>query len=82
MSSQLEGKVAIVTGAARGLGAELAKVLSAEGMRVAMFDMRSSDLERQAGELTTTGGEVLPLVVDLADERQVIAAVELSLIHI
>jgi len=76
MSSQLEGKVAIVTGAARGLGAELVKMLLAEGMRVAMLDMRSSDLEQQAGELTTAGGEVLPLVVDLADERQVIVAVE------
>lgn len=74
-SRPLKGKVAIVTGAARGLGAELAKVLSAEGMRVAMLDVLSSDLEWQAGELSTVGGEVLPLVVDLADESQVAIAV-------
>jgi NAD(P)-dependent dehydrogenase (short-subunit alcohol dehydrogenase family) len=75
MGGKLKSKVAIITGAARGLGAELAKVLLSEGMRVAILDVRSSDLERQAAKLATVGGEVLPVKVDLADEGQVVGAV-------
>lgn len=75
MGGKLKNKVAIITGAARGLGAELAKVLLSEGMRVAILDVRSSDLERQAAKLATVGGEVLPVKVDLADEGQVVGAV-------
>jgi NAD(P)-dependent dehydrogenase (short-subunit alcohol dehydrogenase family) len=47
----LQGKVAVVTGAARGLGAELARQLTDRGARVALVGLEVDELEKLAGEL-------------------------------
>ena len=76
MSRELSDQVAIVTGAARGLGARVAEALAGQGMRVALLDVRGAEVEEQALRMRETSGpEVLPLQVDLADEGQVMEAV-------
>jgi NAD(P)-dependent dehydrogenase (short-subunit alcohol dehydrogenase family) len=66
-------KVAVVTGAARGIGLATAKRFFAEGWRVAMLDVLA---EQQAAEARAFGddGRVLPLACDVADAAQVDAA--------
>ena len=51
MSGRLEGRIAIVTGAARGVGAEIARLFVAEGARVALFDILDDAGKAVAGEL-------------------------------
>lgn len=63
---QLEGKVAVVTGAASGIGFALAKAFVAEGMKVAMGDIEKSALDAAAAELRDSGGDVLTVTLDVA----------------
>jgi 3-oxoacyl-[acyl-carrier protein] reductase len=67
----LDGQVALVTGAGRGIGAGIARRLHAAGARIAVFDRDSTAAEAIAGEL-----EGLPLVGDVCSQDQVVAAVE------
>jgi 2-deoxy-D-gluconate 3-dehydrogenase len=60
----LEGRVAIVTGASRGLGAAITRTLSAEGVRVIAVARSGAALDALAADCP---GEVVPLVCDLAD---------------
>jgi NAD(P)-dependent dehydrogenase (short-subunit alcohol dehydrogenase family) len=65
MSGSLEGKVAVVTGAAQGIGNAIAKGLAAEGARIVVADL--SRAEEAADEFADGIG----LTVDVADEAQV-----------
>lgn len=67
MDLGLKGKVALVTAASGGLGAAIAKVLAEEGARVAITGTKADKLEATAAAIRAKGGEVLPLVWDLAD---------------
>ena len=63
---RLEGKVAIVGGASKGLGRACAEVLAQEGVKVAICSRTQSDLERAGEEIReATGGEVLAYSGDL-----------------
>ena len=76
MAQELKGKVALVTGAARGLGLLVCRDFAREGMRVAGMDMRGELLEAEMGKLRQeTGAEAMALAVDLANEPDVVAAV-------
>ena len=77
----LQGKVAVVTGAAQGLGCAIAKRYAAEGMRVALMDVRADLLGQVAAELTAEGGDVLPITVDLSDAAETQAAIDAALAH-
>ncbi|HEX2543586.1 MAG TPA: SDR family oxidoreductase [Ramlibacter sp.] len=57
MDLQLKGKTALVTGASVGIGRAIAKVLAAEGVRVAVSARRVEKLEELAGEIVAAGGE-------------------------
>ncbi|MHB8999372.1 MAG: SDR family NAD(P)-dependent oxidoreductase, partial [Thermoanaerobaculia bacterium] len=48
---ELEGKVAVVTGASRGIGRAIAETLSGEGMKVLLVARSAEDLERAASSL-------------------------------
>jgi len=67
----LEGKVAVVTGAASGIGRALASAWAAEGMRVVMADVEGPALDDAASALRKTGAEVLEVVTDVRDPAQV-----------
>jgi 3-oxoacyl-[acyl-carrier protein] reductase len=69
-------RTAIVTGAARGIGAGVAKRLAADGMSVAVLDLDETACKRVADEIEAAGGRAIAVGADVADEEQVAAAVE------
>lgn len=69
-------RVAIVTGAARGIGAAVARRLSADGFGVAVLDLDESACATIVSELEEAGGRGLAVGVDVSDEAAVQAAVE------
>ena len=74
------GKVAWVTGAARGIGLAVAERFLHEGYRVALIDIDAAALHAAAARLGATG-TVLALETDVADPHQVQAAVDRSVRH-
>jgi 2-keto-3-deoxy-L-fuconate dehydrogenase len=72
---RLKDQVAIVTGAASGIGAASAELFSGEGARVAMMDRDAAGLEEVAGRLRAAGGEVLTFTLEAADRIAIEAAV-------
>jgi NAD(P)-dependent dehydrogenase (short-subunit alcohol dehydrogenase family) len=71
---RLQGKVALVTGAAQGIGAVYAKALAKEGAKVALADML--DAGPVVEEIRKAGGEAMALTVDVSDEASVDAMVD------
>jgi NAD(P)-dependent dehydrogenase (short-subunit alcohol dehydrogenase family) len=68
---QLEGRTAVVTGAASGIGLAVAEAFIAEGMRVVMADIDEEGLRSHAARLTDHGAEVLAVDVDVRDPEAV-----------
>jgi NAD(P)-dependent dehydrogenase (short-subunit alcohol dehydrogenase family) len=71
MDRRFEGRGALVTGAAQGIGLATASRLAAEGARVALVDVDADAMEAAAEAI---GGDVLELVADVADEPAVAGA--------
>jgi NAD(P)-dependent dehydrogenase (short-subunit alcohol dehydrogenase family) len=72
-------KVAIVTGAGRGVGRQVAQGLAAEGAKVVLVDIRSENIESVASDIADGGGEALPAVCDIARADQVNRMVDRTL---
>lgn len=77
-SVDLTGQVALVTGASSGLGYRFAKVLAAQGAKVAIAARRAEKLDALAEEIRAAGGTALPIAMDATDADQLIAAVAKS----
>jgi NAD(P)-dependent dehydrogenase (short-subunit alcohol dehydrogenase family) len=69
----LTGRVALVTGGARGIGFETARALRARGAKVAIADLDKTTIETAAASL---GGDTFGLVVDVTSARRMATAVE------
>jgi 3-hydroxybutyrate dehydrogenase len=72
---KLEGKVAIVTGAASGLGKEIAHVYAREGARVAIADLNLDAANACAADIRAAGGQAMAVAMDVTSEDAVIAGV-------
>ncbi|HWK84899.1 MAG TPA: 3-hydroxybutyrate dehydrogenase [Caldimonas sp.] len=75
MSSKLVDKIAIVTGAASGIGKEIAATYAREGAKVAIADMNMAAAQAAADELKASGASAMAIAADVTDEAQVNAAV-------
>lgn len=71
MSKLLESKVALVTGAASGIGLEIAREFAIEGAKVVISDLNEKAVHHAAEELKGQGYEVLSAVCDVTNEEQV-----------
>jgi NAD(P)-dependent dehydrogenase (short-subunit alcohol dehydrogenase family) len=70
-SQSLAGKVAIITGASRGIGRAIAVLFSAEGAAVVLAARDAEQLEENARAISRAGGRALAAPVDVADEASV-----------
>lgn len=69
-------RVAIVTGAARGIGAATAERLAREGRSVAVLDLKESEAQEVVDRITAEGGTALAVGCDVSDPDQVDTAVQ------
>src|SRR5215210_1966290 len=68
---QLEGKVAVVTGAASGIGRAMADRFAAAGMKVVLADVEKTALDDAVAEISGTGAEAVGVPTDVSDPAAV-----------
>lgn len=66
----IEGRVAVVTGAGRGLGAEIARALAAAGAHVHILSRNADELDEVASGIRRDGGHCQPMVCDVLSDEQ------------
>jgi NAD(P)-dependent dehydrogenase (short-subunit alcohol dehydrogenase family) len=67
----LQGKVAVITGGASGIGRAVADKAAAEGMKIILGDIEEGPLKAAVDDLTSTGAEALGVVTDVSDRASV-----------
>lgn len=75
---RIEGKVAIVTGAASGIGRATAEVFAKQGAKVVVADINLTDAEKVAAGITESGGEAIAVKADVANARDIEAMIALA----
>ncbi|HVX12314.1 MAG TPA: glucose 1-dehydrogenase [Pirellulales bacterium] len=72
MSQKLAGKVAVVTGASKGIGAEIAKQLAAEGATVVVnYSTSKAGADKVVAEITKGGGKAVAIQADMSSPEQI-----------
>jgi NAD(P)-dependent dehydrogenase (short-subunit alcohol dehydrogenase family) len=75
---EFDGRVAVITGAASGIGLGIAESFAAEGMRLVLADIDGERLQLEAQRLRSGGSEVEAVVTDVGDPNAVQALADLS----
>ncbi|GAA4045358.1 SDR family NAD(P)-dependent oxidoreductase [Parerythrobacter jejuensis] len=75
-STDLSGKVALVTGASSGFGERFARVLASQGAAVALCARRVDRLESLSKEINDAGGRAIAVAMDATDAAALVAAVD------
>ncbi|HLX81819.1 MAG TPA: 3-hydroxybutyrate dehydrogenase [Burkholderiales bacterium] len=74
--ARLEGKVAYITGAASGIGKEIAVEFAREGARIIIADLNKQAADAAAADIEKAGSKAIGVAVDVVDEAQVDASVQ------
>lgn len=75
MAGRLEGKIAIISGGATGMGGAASRLFAAEGAKVAVIDRNGEEAARTVAAIRDAGGVAESFVADVSDEGAVNAAV-------
>lgn len=68
---KLSGQVAIITGAGRNIGEEIAKLLASEGAKIAVVDMDKGRCDKVAAEIKNAGGDAMGFVANVSSESDI-----------
>lgn len=74
MHHELTNKIAVVTGASRGLGRAIAELFATEGACVALFDLKQKWVDAAADDISKSGGTAIGMAVDVSDRDAVHSA--------
>ena len=75
---RLQGKVALISGGATGVGGAAARLFAAEGARVAVVDINAEAAAQTVQAITDAGGEAMVAVADVSQAAAVQAAVQIA----
>ena len=78
--SEISGRVAFVTGGAKGLGLAMAKAFAAQGAKIMLADRDAAGLVTAEAELKAAGADVASVVCDVADLNAVKAAADATML--
>ena len=78
---RVQGKIAIVTGSASGIGAATVQLLAEEGARVVVADLDADKAEAHAASIRAEGHEAIAIGFDLGDEASIAALIEQTVGH-
>jgi meso-butanediol dehydrogenase/(S,S)-butanediol dehydrogenase/diacetyl reductase len=73
--TELNGKVAFVTGGAQGIGEAISKRLAADGFAIAVADLNIETAQKVATDITNNGGKALSIQLDVADREAFFGAI-------
>lgn len=68
MSERLEGKVAVITGASRGIGEAIARKMAQEGAKVVLVSRKIESLQPIADQIRASGGDATPIACHIGDD--------------
>ncbi|GAB3616921.1 SDR family oxidoreductase [Okibacterium endophyticum] len=75
-NNRFEGKTAVITGAASGIGFELARLAASRGMRVVLTDVEEAPLEQATHTIRSSGSRATGIVCDVSDRASVVSMAE------